>query len=117
MRPQHAEYRLGVLGKRTFQFAYFPIIRPPEQVIAPDALLLVEQRQNMLEQRQGFRGDSGSIAQRLIQALTSLALPAQSADRLLRPGAGSCFQARKLSAAGDRIFPLGLASSIRSGNS
>ena len=74
MRSQRAEYRLGVLGKRTFQFAYFAIIRPLEQVIASDALLLVEQRQNMLEQRQGFRCDSGSITQRLIQALTSLAV-------------------------------------------
>jgi hypothetical protein len=44
------------------------------QVITPDVLLLVEQRQNMLEQRQGFRCDSGSITQRFIQALTSFAV-------------------------------------------
>ena len=74
MRSQRTEYGLGVLGKRTFQFAYFAIVGPPEQVIAPETLALIQQRQNMFEQGQGFRCDSGGIAQRLIQTQTSLEL-------------------------------------------
>jgi len=69
---QRAEYRFGVPGERAFQFPQFAIIRPAQQVIAPGALLVIEQRQNMLEQRQRFRCGRGSIAQRLIQALTRL---------------------------------------------
>ena len=92
-----------MLGKRTSQFAYFLIIRPPEQVIAPDVLLLVEQRQNMLEQRQGFRGDSGSIAQRLIQALASLALLFKAQTGCLGREPDHVSKLVRLSAAGDRI--------------
>jgi len=43
----------------------------------------------MLEQRQGFRGDSGSIAQRLIQALASLALLLKAQTGWLGRGPGS----------------------------
>jgi hypothetical protein len=42
MRLQRAEDHLGVPSKRAFQFAYFAIIRPAEQVVTPGSLLVVE---------------------------------------------------------------------------
>src|ERR1700746_2602184 len=76
IRSQSAEYDFGVLGERAFQFPLFAIVRPSQPVITPAALLIVEQRQNMLEQRQRFRCGRGSIAQRVIKPLAlSLVLP------------------------------------------
>src|SRR5580692_6500306 len=72
IRSQSAEYRFCVFGERAFQFPQFAIIRPPEQAISPGTLLVVEQRQNMLEQRQRFWCGQGCLSQCVIKALTRL---------------------------------------------